>query len=234
MLPTDSLYILMFGSGLLGGFGHCIGMCGPVVTAYALNSNERRYIPHFLYSAGRITTYSLVGGIMGLTGSFVGVAESMHRFQNILMAATGLLMILMGIASAGWLPGLKKLESKNPLSKITINFLRHIRNAGGAGVFFPLGLVLGFLPCGLLYTAFIAAAGAGIEAGDIEAGDQVRGFLSGMSMLFLFGLGTVPAMFILGKIVSLAGERLRGIFYKTSALLMISAGIIFIVRAFGR
>ena len=229
MFPLDSIYILMFTSGLLGGFGHCVGMCGPVVTAYALNSNKRSYLPHFLYNAGRITTYSMVGGIMGLTGSFVGVVGSIQRFQNIIIAATGLLMIFMGIASAGWLPGIKKLESKNPLSKITINFLRRIREAGGASVFFPMGLVLGFLPCGLLYTAFIAAAGAGMDAGD-----QVKGFLSGMSMLFLFGLGTAPAMLILGKIVSFAGERLRGIFYKSSALLMILAGIIFIVRALSR
>jgi sulfite exporter TauE/SafE len=84
-------------SGLLGGFGHCIGMCGPVVIAYTSNLRERKYIPHFLYNLGRITTYSIIGGIMGLTGSFVGVTQFIEGFQNIVMVFIGALMVIMGL-----------------------------------------------------------------------------------------------------------------------------------------
>ena len=108
MLASDSVYLLMFGSGLLGGLGHCSGMCGPVVAAYSLNlqcadgtTKPSATLPHLFYNAGRITTYSIVGGLMGLTGSFAGVVQTIGRFQHITMALIGAVMIVMGLAASG-------------------------------------------------------------------------------------------------------------------------------------
>lgn len=227
MLHTDSLYILMFGSGLLGGFGHCIGMCGPVVTVYALNSDKRSYIPHILYNLGRITTYTIIGGLMGLTGSFVGVVQYIERFQNITMRFIGVLMIFMGLTTGGWLPFKSVKAHCSWVSGFITRVTKFISETRTTDAYFSMGLVLGFIPCGLLYTAFIAAAGAGVSAGN-----QVEGFLKGMLMLLLFGLGTSLSLLILGRVVSISGERLRNRLYRASAIIMIFVGVLFVYRTF--
>ena len=226
MFPLDSIYILMFTSGLLGGFGHCVGMCGPVVAAYSINLRERKYLPHLMYNLGRVATYSIIGGIMGLIGSFVGVAQSIERFQNITMVFIGALMVIMGLSVGGWLPFNKRIEQANRLSNLVITARKSLSGSGGIGVFFPMGLVLGFIPCGLVYTAFIAAAGAGASSVS-----HIEGILKGILMLFLFGIATTPSLLVLGRIVSIANTRWRNRFYRVSAVLMVIAGIIFIYRA---
>ncbi len=100
----------MFGSGLLGGFGHCIGMCGPVVATYSLGLKHQGIAPHLFYNLGRITTYSILGGFIGLTGSFAGVVKSIERFQSITLAFVGTIMIIMAFSIGGWIPFLKSRE----------------------------------------------------------------------------------------------------------------------------
>lgn len=215
----------MFISGLLGGFGHCMGMCGPVVAAYALNPNRKSYLPQLLYNLGRITTYSIIGGVMGLTGSFVGVINPVENFQHIIMAVVGVLMVIMGLVVGGWIP-LRMGNNKVGCTSAVGRMVKFVTETGSAGAFFPMGLILGFIPCGLSYTAFIAAAGAGVDAGS-----RAEGFLTGMSMLFLFGLGTLPALLLLGGILSVVGQNTRLKLYRASAITMVLAGALFLYRA---
>ena len=229
MSSIDSIYLLMFTTGLLGGFGHCIGMCGPVVAAYSMSLAERRHCAHLLYSLGRITTYSIMGGMIGLTGSFLSIARPLEKAQSMAIAFVGCAMIAMGAGIVGWMkvPWTRGPGGDNCLVSLVFRSMKLISETRGIGTYFPMGLVLGFIPCGLLYTALIAAAGAGAAAGS-----QVKGMLSGIAMLFLFGLGTLPALFLLGQLASAVTERLRGALYKASGVLMIVSGIIFIYRSF--
>lgn len=226
MFHTDSVYILIFGSGFLGGFGHCIGMCGPIVASYCLNLIKKgNYLPHIFYHLGRITTYSIIGGMMGLVGSFVNVFKAIERFQKLTMALVGLLMIVMGLSIARLLPFAKRLEGVS-IHRFIIKTMKVLSEGKTIGVYYPMGIVLGFLPCGLLYTAFIAAAGVGASSET-----QIEGFLKGMTMLFLFGLGTTPSLFLLGYVVTIKGEWIRNKLYKASAILIIVTGLIFTYRA---
>ena len=91
-----SEYYLALTTGLFGGFGHCIGMCGPIVASYSLKGPSAAspavaspWRTHFLYNAGRISTYALIGAVMGLTGSFVNVAGRLAGVQNIVALAAG-------------------------------------------------------------------------------------------------------------------------------------------------
>ena len=143
MLKSDSLYILMFTSGLLGGFGHCIGMCGPIVASYSLKLNSRGYLPHIFYNLGRITTYSAMGGIIGVTGSFVGVVDHIKGFQNILMAFAGVFMILMGLGIGGWVP-FSKVGNIPSLLPFIAHTMKMISEAKTVSAFFPMGVLLGF------------------------------------------------------------------------------------------
>lgn len=155
-------YIAAFTTGLLGGFGHCIGMCGPIVASYTFHNPSPpvagRLLPHILYNSGRITTYTLIGALTGLTGSFINVAGRISGFQNIVAIAAGLLMIFMGISISGITGGTAWLERHNSLILRAGKGLLHKRSVWR---YYPLGILFGFIPCGLSYTAFTAAAGTG-------------------------------------------------------------------------
>jgi len=239
MSATDSLYVMMFVSGFLGGFGHCLGMCGPIVAMYSLHLREGvsaprnlkpkgvlNWMPHLLYNLGRVTTYSIIGGIMGVTGSFAVVVRPTESIRNLILGGVGMLMIVMGLAAGGWLPYLKRPGGANRFTERGAGIVRFISGIKAVGAYFPMGLVLGFLPCGLLYTAFIAAAGVGAETGS-----RPEAFLRGMSVLFVFGLGTSLALFTLGQFVSMNAEWLRNKLYRGAAVLMIIVGVIFLYRS---
>ena len=241
MLASDSVYLLMFGSGLLGGLGHCSGMCGPVVAAYSLNlrcaddtAKPSATLPHLFYNAGRITTYSIVGGLMGLTGSFAGIVQTIEKFQNITMACIGVLMIIMGLASSGWFSFSRRGKNGSgqnsffsAIGSAVSRMISFISETHTAGSFYAMGMATGFIPCGLLYTAYIAAAGAGADSTS-----QTEGFLKGMLMLLLFGVGTAPALFLIGRIAALKSEWIRKRFYRISSLFMIIIGALLIYRSF--
>lgn len=167
---------------------------------------------------------------MGLTGSFVSVAGSIDRYQNIVLVLTGTVMVLAGLGLAGWLPLCKRISLFTRAALFVssgVSRIAHvIAREQTAGVYFPLGMILGFLPCGILYTAFIAAAGAGAAAPG-----RVEGLIGGFIMLFLFGLGTVPALFLVGKIVVSQRERISGYLHRASAVSLIAVGGLFLFRA---
>jgi len=238
MLASDSVYALMFASGLLGGLGHCSGMCGPIVATYSLNLRasaapplSQAYLPHLLYNTGRITTYSSIGGIMGLTGSFAGVVQAIEKFQNITMAGIGALMILMGFAASGWFSFGRKRENPSGLpAKVgsAVNrIISFISETHSAGSFYVIGMATGFIPCGLLYTAYIAAAGSGAGTNS-----QIEGFLKGMLMLFLFGIGTAPSLFLIGRLAAFKSNWIRKRLYLLSSFFMIMIGAMLIYRSF--
>lgn len=224
--PIESTYLLLFIAGALGSFGHCVGMCGPLVAAFSLSLAERSLMTaNLLYHLGRITTYSLLGGVTGLTGSFVGVASHIESFQRIMMTATGFLIVLTGLVLGGWIPALRLPEGEAGQHRLTGRVVRLVSECGSPGAFFPLGLALGFLPCGLVYGALLSSARVGMEAGN-----HAEGFLKGLLMMGLFGAGTVPGLLIVAKAAALLGMRLRARLYRTSAVLLIVVGIVFAVR----
>ena len=79
-----------------------------------------------------------------------------------------------------------------------------------------------------MYTALIASARAGMEA-DSSFG----GFLSGMGLMFAFGAGTVPALFLVGKLANMGWLRSRALIYKIGSALMVLVGIYFVVKGIG-
>lgn len=226
MWPIETTYALMFASGLLGGFGHCIGMCGPVAAALALGFRGRPALPPLLfYSLGRLTTYGLLGGAVGLSGSFLGVTAPLASVQKAIAVGTGLLIALMGLWLGDFLPGRRRLEDRLPPGNVLRKVRRLVPGEGGAGACFPLGMFLGLLPCGLVYAALLASIRQGMEATG-----AAEGFLRGVSIMVLFGAGTVPSLLLVGKAVALVSPRMRAGLYRASAALLVLLGIAFAVR----
>jgi sulfite exporter TauE/SafE len=217
---VETGYLLALTTGVLGGFGHCIGMCGPLVASYALVRATRpqpifiRMAPHLLYNMGRITTYGFIGGIMGLSGSFVNVAGRLAGIQNVVAVVAGVMMIFMGLSIAG-IGGTTAWIEKHNLS--VLRTAQRVLASSSMLRSYPLGLLLGLLPCGLSYTVFIASAGTG-------------GLFPGMLTALLFGLGTLPALLVFGAVMSSLSAALRGRIYRTSGVIVMIMGIYFLSR----
>jgi len=227
MLSTDTLYLLYMSTGFAVGFGHCIGMCGPIVVTFSLNLKEKNILAsQLLYHLGRIFTYAILGGVMATAGSFTMVAAHLEGFQKGVMVFAGALIVIMGLAMAGWLPiGQTFGNHSSPGSWISKWFGKLLKIKSTI-VYLPMGLLLGLLPCGPVYTALLGSARAGMDADSVY-----HGMLTGMALMGAFGIGTVPALFLVAKLADMGWLKSRAIIYKAGALLMIIAGIFFIIRA---
>jgi hypothetical protein len=197
--------------GLLGGFGHCLGMCGPFVLYVSRRFGrgpERRLATlgqQLLYTLGRILTYAALGAAAGAVGGAVDLAGSMLGVQRAAAVVAGAVLILYGLGNlAAWLPSLS--SAGGPLFQRVAEMLA--RRAPGQAVL--TGLLLGLLPCGLVYSALIAATARGGPA-------------PGATALLLFGVGTAPAMLGLSVVDELLARH-RALLNKLSALFLLLMG----------
>jgi len=217
---VEAGYLLALTTGMIGGFGHCIGMCGPLVASYSMAGAKQsrsfvsRMAPQLLYNSGRIATYALIGGIMGLSGSFINVAGRMAHIQNIVAVLAGVIMIVMGFSIMGMIGNTAWIEKHNMPVLRTAHRLMSSPSRFRA---FPLGLLLGMLPCGLSYTIFVASAGTG-------------GLVPGMLTALLFGLGTLPALLAFGALVATLSAAFRDRIYRTGGALVVLMGIYYLYR----
>lgn len=216
----DASLPIALATGFLGGFGHCVAMCGPLVGALGISAPpgipaRRALAPQLAYHLGRITTYGTVGAVMGLAGSFVNVAGRMAGLQDAVAVLAGLLLLAMGLGVASQSLWVKKAEGK--LAGRVIGAVRRVAGHDAPAGAYPLGLVLGFLPCGLSYSAFAAAA---------ATGSPVRGLLLALA----FGAGTLPALLLAGAIVAALSARARGLLQRLGGALVALLGLLFVLR----
>jgi len=177
--------------GLLGGT-HCFGMCGGIVGALSsglsleLQSSRWRLVAAQLaYNGGRISSYVFAGVLLGLFGQQLGEAGLLQGFPLGRMIG-GVVMILFGIYLAGWWQSLLWLEKAGAhLWKYIEPFGRRYIPVRSAAEAFLLGLVWGWLPCGMVYAVLALAltSGSGAEGG---------------LLMLAFGLGTLPALLTIG------------------------------------
>ena len=225
MSSTNSIYILFFTTGVTVGFGHCIGMCGPIVISLSLNlKGGPSTLPHLFYNGGRTLTYGFLGAVVGGMASFTRFAERVDGLQKGVMVLAGVIIMLMGLAMTGWIRSSAVFRAVPPVGTfITGMFKRLSRKKKHPLMYLPLGLLLGLLPCGPVYTALLAAARSGMEAHTTLAG-----ILSGAGLMTCFGLGTIPALFLVSRLTDLRWLRHREKVYRVGALLMMGVGVYFI------
>lgn len=190
-------------------------MCGPIAFSLGLNPDNKIdfTLRNFTYQFGRMTTYTLLGAILGIVGEGVSLAG----LQNPFSIAVGILMILLAFVP-------KNLSNSNVGLKPVNRFLYEIKLSLGKFIrrknytsLYTTGLLNGLLPCGAVYAAL---------TGSLAMGGIARGAM----FMFFFGLGTVPLMFasvILGNVVSI---KTRETILKLLPVLMILLGILFILR----
>jgi len=213
-------YLLLFTAGFLSSM-HCIGMCGCFVTAYSMNlkgSNTKKAFSHLLYSFGRITTYTFIGLIMGFLGSNLFFLSKMAGIQGYVTVFAGLVMIWLGLSMSGILPKISFLDKMSSyFFKFTQKSFNNLMKKKGMFSTYPLGVVLGFLPCCLLYT---------VELQAMMSGSPIKGALS----MFSFGLGTIPSMFSFGMLINIIDNKTRKKLLSFASYVIVLLGISSIYR----
>jgi uncharacterized protein len=204
-LTLPAITLGLFGAALVGGFAHCAPMCGPFVLmqvadrepgALVLQRLARGTLP--FYQLGRLTTYVALGALAGGLGASVAALAPFHWAAAALLGLAALSFLLRGLSGAlHLLPlprrGLVEASLAGVFARLAAPLLRR-RGAGAAG--YPLGLVLGLLPCGFLYAALLAAAATG-------------SVLAGALAMVAFALGTIPALAAIGVLGSALLRRWR-------------------------
>ncbi|HNJ75298.1 MAG TPA: sulfite exporter TauE/SafE family protein [Azospira sp.] len=184
----DSGFLALFLVGLLGGT-HCVGMCGGIVGALSMGGAPRLSL-HLAYNAGRITSYAVAGGLVGaLGGASLALAGqlplriALYLLANLMLIALGL--YLMGLTRA---LAFSERLGQNLWRRIQPSTRRFLP-AHSVAQAFPLGLLWGWLPCGLVYSAL---------ATSLTAGSAGKGAL----LMLAFGLGTLPNLLLAGFLLA--------------------------------
>lgn len=186
--------ITIISIAFLGSFGHCIGMCGGIVLAYSnikidpQSSKVSKTTAHLLYNLGRVLTYTLLGAMFGSLG---GVALFSNYANGILLIFAGVVMMFAGLSLMGKIKFLTLIEHSISSSKFYKNSFQKILHSKSNLSFFLLGMLNGLLPCGFVYFFAITAA-------------STASMFYGALVMFIFGISTIPAMFSLGFLSSLA------------------------------
>lgn len=191
-------------------------MCGGFVVAYtSAKINPKASVPsqltaHLAYNIGRITSYALLGVVFGFMGSVIAFSPLVLGY---LYFCVGILMVLMGLSLMGKIKFLTSLESSlasHPLVRTLFSKLIH---SSSLGSFYGLGMLNGFLPCGLVYFFAVSAVAT------------ASWFWGGVVMV-IFGLSTVPALLGFGYVIGfLKGGSFRELMIKIAGVMIIGYGI---------
>jgi sulfite exporter TauE/SafE/copper chaperone CopZ len=209
-------YGVLFLVGLLTSL-HCVAMCGGInlsqcvggAPASGSDGAKAKVRPSLLYNLGRVTSYTIIGGIVGAVGSaisFTGWA------RGLVAVVSGLFMIIMGLSMTGLFPWINKITPRLPRV-----FREKTGKAGKGRGPYIVGLLNGLMPCGPLQAMQLYALGTG-------------SFIAGALSMLFFSLGTVPLMFGLGAIVTMLGSKFTKKMMKFSAVLVAVLGIVMLGR----
>ncbi|GJM26750.1 MAG: cytochrome biogenesis protein [Phycisphaerae bacterium] len=208
--------IAMLVGGLLGS-GHCIGMCGGFVVT--IGASKQRFsatlIRQLCYGGGRIFTYGFLGAMAGLAGArLASLNLPLVDAQNWLAIIAGIMMVGIGLNNLG----VFRFKTEG---SACIGFggkmLGHFLKGNGYAASFLAGVFTGFLPCGLVYI-FLALA--------MKSGDPARGWLG----MVLFGVGTVPALTVLGCGSAVMSQASRIRLHRLASCFVIVLGLATIWR----
>lgn len=219
---TALISIILLG---LSGTGHCIGMCGPLVLAFPARTG--RFSAHLLYHAGRITTYTAVGALMGSLGLLTARVASVTGTDYLALVAriqvgfsllAGGFLFVFGLSQLGVIPEPDWFSIARP-DKIP-GYKRLVRSAFQKDevlVMFLTGMMMGLLPCGLSFAAFSRALAA--------SSPQQGAFL-----LLAFGFGTLPGLLLIGTSAVALARRYGRQFDLLSGMLMMAMAACLIVE----
>jgi hypothetical protein len=197
---------------------HCIGMCGPIAMMLPIDrDNSAKKVTQILtYHIGRLTAYAMIGFLFGLLGQglfLAGIQQELSVFIGIMM------ILIIAIPERSF----AKYNFSKPLYRV-ISYVKTVLGSQfkkrSYSSLFTIGLLNGFLPCGLVYVALFGAIA--MQSVDL-----------GAFYMILFGLGTVPMMSSVVYVNSFLTVSFRSKIQKVIPYVAILIGILFIFRGLG-
>jgi sulfite exporter TauE/SafE len=214
---------LVFLAGILGS-SHCVGMCGGFAVMIGITHGDwrRNLGAQLAYSAGRIVTYCVLGAAAGQLGMRLErIAGTWLNLPALLSILAGLFLIVEGLASAGFDLRKWRIPAAAQTPRCTvIPLMASLLRIPGAQNAFAAGLLTSLIPCGLVYAVLSLAATSG-------------NFATGMLVMGVFGLGTVPLMLVTGVTASLLTLVQRRRLMYVAAWSVVLTGCITVARGAG-
>ncbi len=203
---------MIFVVGLITSL-HCVAMCGGISISQCVEKEGNKYTNGIFYNAGRVVSYTILGGIIGALGSVFNFSPAV---KGGIALGAGILMVFVGLRMAGVFSFLKKIKipGSDIFSKLTPK--KAGLKAYRYGPFF-VGLLNGLMPCAPLQAMQLYALGTGSA-------------LTGALSMFFFSLGTVPLVFGLGTAASLFTRKFSGGLIRISAIIVIFLGLVMVNR----
>ena len=230
LADAQMCYGMLFVIGLITSV-HCIAMCGGINLSQTLqkdsepsaNVSRAMFQNAAAYNAGRIISYTIIGGILGGIGTFTKMAGTLQTssfFQGLLKLLAGALMVVMGINMLGLFQGLRRfhlrislpLFQKGKKKEVPKGISKRSDASHRRKTPFIIGLFNGLMPCGPLQSMQIVA---------LASANIVTGALS----MFFFALGTIPLMLGFGSIVAGLGKHFTKQVLKCGAILVVVMGL---------
>ena len=197
---------------------HCIGMCGPIAMMLPLDhqNSAKKTLQLLTYHSGRVVAYMTFGLVFGLLGRGLFLAG----MQQQLSVVIGILMIAFVLVP-------EKVLAQYNFSKPMYRLISKVKTALGNQfkkrnykALFTIGLLNGFLPCGLVYVALFGAI-------------AMQNELLGIGYMFLYGLGTIPMMSAVVYASNFVTVPMRNRVQKIIPIVAIAIGTMFILRGLG-
>ncbi|WP_347988862.1 sulfite exporter TauE/SafE family protein [Methylomonas sp. AM2-LC] len=218
-LDFNASYLTALLMGLFSSL-HCIGMCGSIIGTLTFslspelrNNNSRLFCTVLSYNVGRIISYAMAGAVVAVVVEFLSLPFSNGQAHRALQLISAVIMAGAGLYLAGWFPRFAYIEKLGiHLWKIAEPYGRKLIPVKSLKQALLFGMVWGWLPCGLIYTALALAATTG-------------NILHSALTMFIFGLGTLPAVMGVGIITPLLTRLSRAQRFKSIV------GVLFIIFA---
>jgi sulfite exporter TauE/SafE len=205
-------YALAFMTGLLGA-GHCLGMCGGLVSAFFMKVGAGRTAPltsMLAYHAARVAIYAVVGLFAALLGAVLLATGRLGLAQGVLQIVAGLIVILLGFDLLGISP-IRNAYGFAPLAWLRKQFMTATQKGPIIGSLIG-GAINGLMPCSMTMAMAVQATTAPSPP-------------EGMLLMLAFGAGTLPAMLSASVLFGKLGPRFRGWLLKGAALFVIALGV---------
>jgi uncharacterized protein len=203
-------YGVSFIIGLVASVSSCLAVVGAVIIAFSekyksdsIDFFSQTVKPNLLFHAGRLAAFFLLGGILGLIGGEINISGNLISIFTIAIAAV---MGWLGLNILGILPPISSLGIKIP--KRFSGSWNDLKKSNHKAAPLLLGSLTFFLPCGFTQSMQIFALASG-------------SFLTGGIAMFLFALGTVPSLLILGITASWTKNKGIGLFKKVAGILVL-------------
>jgi hypothetical protein len=209
-----SFVLIPLALGFLGSF-HCVGMCGPIALALPIGKwdTKDKVLGILLYNFGRVLTYGFLGLLFGAIGKGFSLA-GLQQIISITLGVCIIIIVIMPGSAASKLDAITQHIPYMPVVKRNITALFKQRTFSSLAM---IGILNGLLPCGFVYMAL---------AGAIATASSINGSL----FMMLFGIGTIPAMFMVAFSSHLFSIGMRNKIKKAIPVFMLIIGVTLVIR----